>query len=167
MPVKSAKKTWVAVLVAAIMVVCVAVVALVGASAYFVARHVSSAYVETEGADAQFAGVRQRFAGQTPLIALREGGEAIVNRPAPGGEGRPITTIHALVYAADERKLVDISLPFWLVRLSPGDRFSFIEHGDFDHQRIQLSLRDVERHGPGLILDGVDRNHGRVLIWAE
>ena len=49
----------------------------------------------------------------------------------------------------------------------PNKKFSFLEDLPFDSNRIQVSFDDVERHGPGLILDGYDRKGSRILIWAE
>lgn len=164
---KSAKKTWVAVLIAAIVVVCVVAIALVGVSAYFVARHVRSDFVARESADAEFTAARQRLAGKAALIELRNGDEPIIHRPPADAKAAPITVVRALIYSPDERKLVDISLPVWLLRMSPGGRLTFGEHGHFGSDRIHFTFQDVERHGPGLILDETDRDGARILIWSE
>jgi len=38
---------------------------------------------------------------------------------------------------------------------------------DFDFDNSNLTLEDVERHGPGLVVDGVDSRGAQVLVWAE
>ncbi len=164
----SAKKTWGAILVAAIAIVCVLVVALIGGSAYFIARHVSSQFVSAESADAQFMSARQRLVGQTPLIEMQIGDEPILHRPAADAHRPRIEVLHALIYSTEAGKLVDVSLPMWLLRMSPGNHLSFLDdNAQFDSGRVHLTLEDVERHGPGLILDATDRRGARVLIWAE
>jgi hypothetical protein len=65
---------------------------------------------------------------------------------------------------------VRVSIPFWLLRLAPtGKRMSFLsENGvDFDSDRVHLTLEDLERRGPGLILDHIDRQGSLVLVWTE
>jgi hypothetical protein len=162
------KKTWIAVVIAVVVLVVVLGIALVGGSAYFIARHVRAEFVSTDSAEAQFASARQRFAGQTPLIEMRRSGDPLIHRPAEDAHAAPIEVIHALVYSPDSRKLVNVNLPLWLLRMTPGKRFSFLnDNVDFDSGRVHLSLDDVERHGPGLILDQADRHGSRVLVWAE
>ena len=80
-----------------------------------------------------------------------------------------ITALHAVVYNTDTRKLVTIDVPMWVLRMLPTHkRFSFVNDDvDFDSSRAHLTLEDVDRHGPGLILDGHSRDGDRVLIWAE
>ncbi len=164
-------KTWVVFLVGAIVVLGVLVVALVGGSAYFVARHVRAQLVSTGAADAQFATARDRFAGQMALIELRKDDDPIVHRSAEDAHAEPIQIVRVMVYSPDSGKLVNISLPMWLLRMAPGNRFSMSDNMDdkldFGSHRVHLTLEDVERHGPGLILDETDRRGTRVLVWAE
>ncbi len=79
-----------------------------------------------------------------------------------------------LVYDNHEGRLIHIDVPLWVVRLMPsnrdrsrrGGRMSF--GGDsFDFESGNLTLDDVERHGPGLVVDGVDSRGAQVLVWAE
>jgi hypothetical protein len=164
---KSAVRTWIAVLIAAIVVVCVGVIALVGGSAYFVARHVSTDFVPADHADERFAAARQRLAGHAALIELRDGDAGVIRRAPAGAKLAPITSVRALIYDPNDGRIVDVSLPVWLLRLAPGGELSFIEHGHFDTGRIHFTFEDVERHGPGLILDGTDRDGTRILIWSQ
>jgi hypothetical protein len=144
------------------------VIALVGGSAYFVARHVRAQFVSTGTADAQFASTRDRFAGQMALIELGKDDDPIVHRPAEQAHAAPIEVVRVMVYSPDSGKLVNVALPVWLLRLAPGKQFSFRDHDmDFDSRRLQLTIDDIERHGPGLILDQNNRHGARVLIWAE
>ena len=123
-------KTWVAIVIGAIVVVGVLVVAIVGGSAYFVARHVRAQLVSTDTADAQFATARDRFAGQMALIELRKDDEPIVHRPAEDAHTAPIQTVRVMVYSPDSRKLVNVSLPMWVLRMAPGRGFDMSDNMD-------------------------------------
>jgi hypothetical protein len=75
-----------------------------------------------------------------------------------------------LAYDPDDERLVRISIPFWLLRLAPSTkRMSFLSDNgiDFDSERVRLTLEDLERRGPGLILDHKDRHGSLVLVWTE
>ena len=78
-----------------------------------------------------------------------------------------IARLHLMAWDDDDQQLVTFSLPFWLLRMKSGPiGFSSYDSG---FERVSLSAEDIERHGPGLILDSSenDRGRGRVLIWAE
>jgi hypothetical protein len=53
--------------------------------------------------------------------------------------------------------------------MAPTNKFSFMKDNgiDFDSDRMQISLDDIERRGPGLIFDQADRRGSQVLVWAE
>jgi uncharacterized membrane protein len=161
-------KTWVAILIGAIVIVFVLVLALVGGSAYFVARHVHGQVVTADTAEAQFTSARDRFRGQVALVELRKDDDPIVHRPAEDARAARVENVRAMVYSADSRKLLNVSLPMWLLRMAPGKQFSFMsDDTNFDSRRIHLTLEDIDRHGPGLILDEHDDRGSRVLVWAE
>lgn len=162
-------RTWISILIAAIVIVVVLGLAVVGSSAYYIARHVHSQYVTSESAEDQMTRTRARFAGQTPLIEIREGGDPIVHRTPDRPRGAPIDVLHAMIYSRESRKLVTVNLPMWLLRMVPANnRFSFISGDvDFESSRTPITIEDVDRRGPGLILDGQDRHGARVLVWTE
>jgi hypothetical protein len=51
--------------------------------------------------------------------------------------------------------------------MKPG-RFQFSSYADgFDDDELNMSVEDLERHGPGIVLDTTSRNGERVLVWAQ
>ena len=59
------------------------------------------------------------------------------------------------------------SLPFWLLRMKSGPiRISAYQQG-WDDRGVSFRIEDIEKHGPGIIVDHTERDEGRVLIWAE
>ena len=166
------RKTWISVLIAAVIIVGMLAAAAVGGTVYFFHRHVHTQPVETADAAREFETARARFSGHPPLIEMRRGDEPLLHRELLKGEApaRPLASLRVLAYDPDDGKLVRVSIPFWLLRLAPtGKRMSFLsENGvDFDSDRVHLTLEDLERRGPGLILDHTDRQGSLVLVWTE
>ena len=167
----STRKTWVSVVIAAVIIVGVLAVSAVGGTAYFIYRHVHTQFTPTENADRQFAEARARFAGQRPLIEIRKDDEPIVNRDVipktmPAAK---LETLRVLAYDTRANKLVNVSIPMWLLRMAPSNKFSFMKDNgiDFDSDRVHLTMEDVDRRGPGLLLDQADRRGSQVLVWTE
>ena len=168
----STKKTWVSVVIAAVIIVGVLAVSAVGGTAYFIYRHVHTQFVPTDSAEQQFAEARARFAGQRPLLELRKGSdEPVLHRDLIPKEmpASKLDTLRVLAYDTRAHKLVNVTIPMWLLRLAPSNKFSFMKDNgiDFDSDRVHLSLDDIERRGPGLILDQAERRGSQVLVWTE
>lgn len=167
------KRTWVTVVVAILIVLAICGIAVVGGIVYVVTSHYQSAIVDEQPAGVRFAEMRQRFAGQQPLVQIRGEHDAVVRediteRPA-GGRTR-LRSMRALVYDPGEKRLVELTLPFWVLRMAPDSSdWSFVSDSgvDFDSKRIHLSAADLERVGPALILDLTDPKGHQVLVWTE
>jgi hypothetical protein len=93
----------------------------------------------------------------------------VVGREDAGTSLPPLATLRALAYDPGPRRLLDVSIPFWLLRLSPNGRISVdADSGiDFDAERLNLNIAALEALGPGLVLDHVDRTGMKVLVWTE
>jgi hypothetical protein len=167
---QSSRRTWVSVLIAAVIIIGMLAAAAVGGTAFFFYRHVHTEVTPNDHAEKQFADARARFAGQQALIEIQKDDRALLHReviPASGSPAR-LVALRVLAYDTHGSKLVNVSIPFWLIRMAPSRRFSFINSGvDFDSDRVHLTLDDLERRGPGLILDQADRRGSQVLVWTE
>jgi len=164
---ENTRRTWVSILIAGVIIVGVVAIAVVGGTAYFFYRHIDARFTEQENADAAFTQARTRFAGQTPLIELSRDNEAVVHHPS--GVRREVNALHALVYDTNSGKLTHLDVPGWLLRLmSGGGRLRIANMDAFgDDETAKLTLDDLERHGPGLIID-VKRHLGsQLLVWTE
>jgi hypothetical protein len=162
--------TWAAVLIAGVIIVGMLAVASVGGVAFFIYRHVNATFTGQESATEQFSRERARFAGQRPLIELAHGDEPVIHRELVKGEAAPrLESIRVLAYDRRAGKLVRVSIPFWLLRLVPANHFSFLNDNgiEIDSDRVRLTIDDLERRGPGLVLDTKDRHGSQVLIWTE
>ncbi len=165
------RRTWISVLIASVIIVGILAAAAIGGTAYFIYRHVNTQFTPSDNAERQFAAARERFTGQQPLIEMRQGDEPLLHRetiPASMPTAK-LETLRVLAYDTRANKLVRVSIPFWLLRMAPTRHVSFMKDAgiDFDSDRVHLTLDDLERHGPGLILDQADRRGSQVLVWAE
>ena len=168
---QNTRKTWISVLIASVIIVGFLAAAAIGGTAFFIYRHVNTQITPNENAEQQFAEARARFAGQKPLIEIRRDHEPILHReviPASMPAAK-LDTLRVLAYDTHARKLVRVSIPFWLLRMAPSKHMSFMSDAgiDFDSDRVRLTLEDLERRGPGLILDQADRRGSQVLVWTE
>jgi hypothetical protein len=170
----SNRKTWISILIAAAIIVCVMALAVVGGTAYFIYRHVNAEFTNERIAEQEFAAAGAKFEGQQPLIEVRLNEEPVIHRdqiPATAAAGRKLETLRVLAYDDRAGKLVRVAIPFWLLRVLPSRNLSFLnDQGidvDIDSDRVRLTIDDLERRGPGLVLAHKDRVGARVLVWTE
>lgn len=165
------KRTWVSIVIAAVIIVGILAVSAVGGAAYFIYRHVHTQFTPMENAEEQFAAARARFAGQQPLIEIRKNDEALLHREVipKTMPATKLDTLRVLAYDTHAGKMVNVSIPMWLLRIAPSNKFSFLNDNgiDFDSDRVHITLDDLERRGPGLLLDQADRRGSQVLVWTE
>ncbi len=160
-------KTWVWIVVAVVAMGILGIVAMAAAGLWFVRSHVDIRSTTATAVASDFETVRARFTSQKPLIELDDRGDFIrANTERPAGSVRPQTLV-VMAFDPDDEKVVKMDLPFWLLRLkSGGTRFS-MGGGDVDLAKLHLTVEDLERFGPTLILDHRDRRGSRVLVWSE
>jgi hypothetical protein len=73
-----------------------------------------------------------------------------------------------MAFDPDDEKVVKMDLPFWLVRLKMGGtRFEVGRGNNIDLANLHLTVEDLERYGPTLILDHKKSDGSRVLIWSQ
>jgi hypothetical protein len=72
-----------------------------------------------------------------------------------------------MVWDDDDERLMSFSMPFWLLRMkSTPIEFSSYASG-MDDGGVDLRPEDIEKYGPGIILDTTSRQGERVLLWAQ
>ena len=156
------KWVWIVGGVVALGILGVVVVALAGL--FFVRSHFAMQSTTANAASSDFESVRSRFTGQKPLIELDDHGNFVrANAERPAGKQRP-AALNIMVFDSDEEKVVRMDIPFWLLRLKSS--FS-VGGGAIDLQKMRISVEDLERFGPTLIVDHKDRDGSRVLVWSQ
>ena len=162
------KRTWLWIVLGVFFVFVVVAVGGVVFSIAWVRQSMSVTGMSAGNADKEFEAVRAKFAGQQPLIQLVDGEHRYVGDTATTSPSTvPLKSINVMAWDDDEEKLVTFSLPFWLLRMKSGPiRLSAYSTG-WDDRGVSFRVEDLERHGPGLLLDAHERREGRVIIWAE
>jgi hypothetical protein len=160
-------KTWVWVVVGIVVCGILGVIAMAAAGLWFVKSHVDIRTTTVAAATEDFQAIRQRFAAQKPLIELDERGHFLrANADRPAGTQRP-QTLKIMAFDPDDGKVVRMELPFWILRLKSGGTKFDIGRSNVDLARMRITVEDLERYGPILILDQKDTDGSRVLVWSQ
>jgi hypothetical protein len=166
---RARRHAWLQVVGAGIVVLAIAAIALIGGATVFIYRHIRSDVVADDTAAERIAAARARFGSGRAFLRVDADGGAIVNGREGGGSHEPLATLRALAYDPKAGKMVDISIPFWLLRLVPNGRISLDARSgiDFSAERLNLNVSALEDLGPGLVIDQQDRAGSQVLVWTE
>jgi hypothetical protein len=167
-PAPAKKRTWLWIVLGVFLFFVVLAVGGLFFAVSFFRQSMSVTEMSVASADSEFDSVRARFGGQQPLIQMVDGRpQYVADRAAEPASEKPLTTMHILAWDDDEERLVRLSVPFWLLRLKSGPiQLSAYSQG-WDDRGVSFRIEDLERRGPGLVLDVDESREGRVLIWAE
>ncbi len=162
------KRNWVAIVLGVLVLLGTLTVGCVVITVSWFRQNLNVTETAEDGAMKQFEEVRNRFPGQQPLIQLVDDKPQFVGeRAAPNSSQTSLTTLHVIAFDRDEGKLVTFSLPFWLLRMKSGPiRISAYQQG-WDDRGVSFRVEDIEKHGPGIIVDATEPGEGRVILWAE
>ena len=107
---------------------------------------------------------RARFSGQQPILELRDDKVSLLRKAPDVASTRDLQNVQVLTWNAEEGTLTALSLPVWLLRLrDSGVDVSLTADGT----RLTMTMDEVERYGPALVLDHVEDDGSRVLVWTE
>jgi hypothetical protein len=162
-------RTWVWVVVAVVVLGILGLIAMAGASIYFFSQHIDTRAASPAAATRDFDEVRRRFENQKPLIELDERGRfrrANSDRSAPPGTAAP-QNLYVLAFDPDDGRIVRVTVPFWLLRLKMGGTSIDFNGNSMDLEDLKLSVEDLERFGPTLIVDHREESGDRVLVWSQ
>ncbi len=162
-------KTWVWVVLAIVVIGILGVIAMAGVGFYFFSQHVNTKVTSPASAARQFSEVGARFAGQRPLIELDERGRLLranTDRTAPERPAQ-LDAVHVLAYNPEDGRIVQISIPFWLLRMKMRGTTINFNGNRMDLEDLKLTVEDLERYGPTLIIDQTAPSGERVLVWSQ
>jgi len=165
------KKNWVLIILGIVILVVILGIAAVVGFGYFVYRQMEISTTPTDNPERELADVRARFQGQVPYVELSFGDEekAVVHHELEKPTRTPLKHLRMVVYDEREHRLVRLTLPFWLLRLGGNKPIKLNPRGSgFDPGfRLTITWEDLERRGPGLIIDTTGPHGERVIAWAE
>lgn len=151
----------------AIVLAFLAIGAVIAGVAWF-REHIDVTDSTEISATQAFDDIHAKFPGQSPLLELRDGTpHYVAERASQESTDKTLTTMHVLAWDSDDRKLAKVDVPWWILRLKSGTiSFSSYTTG-LDDAGVKLRPEDIERHGPGIVLDFTKPGEGRVLVWLE
>jgi hypothetical protein len=119
---------------------------------------------ETEAVQAIDA-VKTRFPSRPPLVEIADPRTADIriNRPADASRSN-VDTVHILNWKGDTGELVRADVPLWLMRFSTVNILSQL---GIAPAKFRLTVADIERYGPGILVDYGSRGAFRVLVWVD
>lgn len=118
-------------------------------------------------AERRIAVVRAGLPSKAPLVELDADGRVVRTTSSREGAARPVTRLKALAWRATAQRLVSADTPFWFFKLKgPAARYALAGTG-FDLDQLGLTPADIERFGPGVIVDHTSRDGDRLFVWAE
>src|SRR5712675_170408 len=112
-------KTWLWIILGFVGVCVLGMSVIAGAGIYFVSKHINVRATTSASALQTFETARARFAGQQPLIeldAFERAREVRRITELPTSDAKP-ADLHILVWKASDNQLVNVSVPFWVLRL--------------------------------------------------
>ena len=161
-------KTWVWVVIGIVVFCFVGAVAAAGMGYYFFTKHFDTKVTSPARATVEFEQVKAQFTGQKPLIELDERGRflrANPDRPSRPDNRRP-DQLFVLAFDPDDERIVKVTIPFWLLRLKAHGTVDF-NGGHLELEDLKLTVEDLERFGPTLIVDHKSTGGERVLVWSQ
>jgi hypothetical protein len=136
-------------------------------SLVWVRDHLTLETVTAAGADHAFDEVRQRYRDKPPLLEMHGPAVARRNPPAADAARTRLTTMHVLAWDADEGRMARFDIPFWFLRLKETPiRFGTYASG-LDDLNVSLTASEIERYGPGIIVDISRAGRDSALLWVE
>ena len=164
----SKRRNWIWIILGVFIVLIFIGIGAVIATTAWVQQNLTVAESSESNAEQEFARVRTRLPNRQPLLEIRDGRPAYTaGQPPVTNPTASLSRLHVLAWDPKDGKLAQVSIPFWFLRLKSGPiEFSSYTAGWGD-QGVDLSPEEIERHGPGIILDTTSQNGARVLLWAE
>jgi hypothetical protein len=73
-----------------------------------------------------------------------------------------VQRLQLLTWDPADQDLSRITLPFWLLRMKPDSARVTVNHRELD-----ITVEQLERYGPTLLVDHESQSGDRLLIWTE
>lgn len=162
-------KPWVWVVLGIAAVCILLVIAMAGAGIYYFTQNIQATTTTPAAAAQEFDAVRARFHGQKPLIEIDARGNFLrsnTDRDPPAGVRSP-DTLHVMAFDPDDGRLVQVTIPFWLLRLKVNDATVNFSGNSMNLEDLKLTVEDLERFGPSLVVDRANDGGDRVLVWSQ
>ena len=148
-----------------VVLVVIGFIALAGTGTYYFLRHLETAPANETDSGREADSVRARFKGRPPMIEVvnLKAGDVKIQRVAHP-EGRRAETVHVLTWKAEDGQMLKTDLPLWLMRFSS---LNVLSHLGLAPSKFRLTVEDLKRFGPGIVVDHRQPGQNQILIWLE
>jgi hypothetical protein len=163
------KRRWLPIVLGVLILLAFVAVGVVVIGVVWFQQNIQTMSSTDADAEREFEIVRQKYAGRPPLIEMNNGVPRYTGgaAPPPPQEKVMLETLNVLVWSPREEELTRFALPFWLLRMkSDPIRLSAYASG-MDDDGVDLRPEDIEKHGPGLVLDMTTPSRERILVWTQ
>ena len=158
-------RTWFKVTFSALALVALCVIVLAATSAYFVFRNMEKKTLSETDTQREVDAVRARYPGRAPLIEVLNpsAGDIRINRPQTA-DGREVSTVHLIAWKSEDLERTRTEVPLWLMQFST---INLLSRLGVAPERVRLTVDDIRRYGPGIIVDYAPPGKDRVFIWVD
>ena len=158
-------RTWVKRTLIGVAIVAVAFAILAGTTAFYAFRALDTRTATEADSAGEFQAIRTKFGARPPLVEVVTPGRADlrINRSTEA-DVRPVSTLHVVTWEADGNRLLKTEVPLWLMRFSS---INVLSQMGVTPERFKLTVQDVERYGPGVVIDHSQPGRNRVLVWVD
>jgi hypothetical protein len=162
---------WAIAVIVVVALCIIGIIAMAAAGVYFVTRQVQISEASPASADRLFEEGRARFKDLQPLIELDTDGEILTSHIAEARQRQSssvqLEALHVLAWDADDERVVQLAIPFWLLRMKRGPIDVFSDTAGLRRAELRLTVDDLEKLGPSLLIDHRGRRGDRVLVWTQ
>lgn len=165
----SGKRRWPMVLAGIAVVAAVAVIAVAAFAAMFFSENVRvSPDTSRQSAAAAFDGAKRQFTDLRPILEMDADRrpvytQGLASRRNPG----TVTSVQIMAWDAHEDTLATVTLPIWLLRLKSGPILFGQYASGLDERGVRLDPKDLDRYGPGVVLEFEAPNGDHILVTAQ
>lgn len=143
-----------------------AVLLFAGGLVWFFTTALERSPADEATAEARFQELRDRFREVTPLFVMGPNGPVLNRQPPPKRSTGQLRSLQMLGWDCNDSELVRVTIPFWLVRMKPGN-INVSSNDQKRSVRLSLSVDDLEGYGPTLLLDHTDEEGYHLVLWTE
>jgi hypothetical protein len=117
----------------------------------------------------EFDQVRLRFSDPSPMLTFDGRTPQLSEQAKSRVSTTPIEAVNVLAWDPRDGELARVSLPFWLLRFQskPFRIGDMVSVSGFEDRGVTITTEDIERFGPGILLDYTDSRGSRVLVWSQ
>ena len=122
--------------------------------------------------EAQFAAALVEAGGGQPYIEITDGDEVVIHHELESPQPRPFDTLTLLAWTPSDGRILRIDYPRWFVRLKTYSSYNLgtaiaMFRRDWEHIDLSIRYKDLQRRGPGLLLDHDLANGARLMLWTS